>query len=260
VPGSSGSWKLFFLSMLETEWAVKAVFTPATPHDRGKADAARRCEDQGHRVVQLPLMEQPMLHHPSATSATASLRRASAMMASCIIGGFAMRIEVSHPSSEMSGGLGKIGHQPVASRANTSSACTLPMGIAHIGASRITARLAHRDDICCAAMLLSSERYYLAWSTGSTTISKTVQRTRINPPASESGAYTDSSQAWPDFLYVGGEFRRFVVAYLRKGISVRSRSSRRKSPPQISAPTMLGNRMGKSGSPVRTWVAVAPPR
>jgi hypothetical protein len=173
---------------------VKAVFTAATQHDRGKADAGRRCEDQGHRAVQLPLMEQPMLHHPTPTSATTLLPRASAMVPSCIIGRFAMRIEVSHPSSEIFEGLGKIGHQPVTSRADPSSACTLPMGIAHIGGIRIAARLAHNEDICCAAMLLPSGRHCLVWSTGGTTISVTVPRTRINPPVSGSGTYRDSSQ------------------------------------------------------------------
>jgi hypothetical protein len=182
--------------MLEAEWALKAVFTPATQHDRGKADAGERCEGQGRRAVQLPLMEQPMLHHPTATSAMAFLPRASAMVPSCIIGEFAMRIEVSHPSSEISEGLGKIGHQPVASRAASSSACTLPMGIAHIGGIRIAARLAHNEDICCAAMLLPGRRHCLVWSTGGTTISVIVRRTRINPPASGSGTYRDSSQTW----------------------------------------------------------------
>jgi hypothetical protein len=79
VPGSYGSWRLFFLRTLETERAVKADFTPATQHDRGKAEAARRVEIPGHHAVQLPLKLQPILHHPTATSATAFLRRASAM-------------------------------------------------------------------------------------------------------------------------------------------------------------------------------------
>jgi hypothetical protein len=80
VPGSSGSRKIFFLSTLETDRALKANFTPATQHHRGQADAAGRVENPGHRAVQLPLTEQPMSCHPTATSATALLPRASAMV------------------------------------------------------------------------------------------------------------------------------------------------------------------------------------
>ena len=71
--------------------------TPATKHDKGRAGGARRFEHQGHCAGQLPLMEQPMLHHSTATRATAVLPSASAMVPSCVTGRLAMRIEVSHP-------------------------------------------------------------------------------------------------------------------------------------------------------------------
>jgi hypothetical protein len=80
-----------------------------TKHDKRRTEAARRLENQGHRAAQLPLMAQPMLHHPTATRATAFLPGASAMVPSRMTGRFAVRIEVSHPSSEISEGLGKIG-------------------------------------------------------------------------------------------------------------------------------------------------------
>jgi hypothetical protein len=44
---------------------VKIGFTPVTQHDRGKADAAGRVENPGHRAVPLPVMAQPMLHPPN---------------------------------------------------------------------------------------------------------------------------------------------------------------------------------------------------
>jgi hypothetical protein len=72
------------------ERAVKADFTPATQHDRGKADTARHVENQGHRAVPLPVMAQPMLHHPTATGATAFLPRASAMVPSCMTSRFVL--------------------------------------------------------------------------------------------------------------------------------------------------------------------------
>ena len=53
---------------------MKAGVMPATKHDTGRAEAARRFENQGHRAVQLPLMEQSMLHHPTTTSATVFCR------------------------------------------------------------------------------------------------------------------------------------------------------------------------------------------
>jgi hypothetical protein len=77
APVISGSCS--FLSMLETERAVKADCTPATQHDTGKADAARRVENPSHRAVLLLLMEQPMLHPPTATCPTALLPNAAAI-------------------------------------------------------------------------------------------------------------------------------------------------------------------------------------
>ena len=74
---------------------MKAGRIPMTQHDRGSAEAARRLANQGHRAAQLALQVQPMLHHPTATSATAFLARAPVMVSSCMTGRFAMRIEVS---------------------------------------------------------------------------------------------------------------------------------------------------------------------
>src|SRR5262245_5799606 len=93
---------------------MKVGFTPETKHDTGRAEAARRLENQGHRAVQLPMIAHPMLHHPTETSTTAVLPRASAMVPGGLAGRCAMRIEGSHPSSEISEWLGKGGHQPSA--------------------------------------------------------------------------------------------------------------------------------------------------
>ena len=47
------------------------------------------------------------------------------------------------------------------------------------------------------------------------------------------------------------------TSFFRRGMSVRSRGSRRKSPPQTSTPMIAGI---KKGSPTRRCVTVAPPR
>jgi hypothetical protein len=56
---------------------MPAGFTPGTQHDTGRARAATRLEQHGHRAVQLPSMAQPMVHPPTATRATAVLPRPS---------------------------------------------------------------------------------------------------------------------------------------------------------------------------------------
>jgi hypothetical protein len=54
---------------------MKAGFTPATKHDKGRAKAARRFENQDYRAVQLSLMEQPTLHPRTRQgSCTSTLR------------------------------------------------------------------------------------------------------------------------------------------------------------------------------------------
>ena len=52
---------------------MKAGFTPVTSQDRTKGGNSETLWNQGHRAVQLPLLEQPMLHPPTAPSATAFL-------------------------------------------------------------------------------------------------------------------------------------------------------------------------------------------
>ena len=84
---------------------MKAGLIPTTQHDRGSAEAAGRLAHQGHRAGQWALTVQPMLHHPTATSAMAFLPRASAMVSSCMTGRFAVRIEALHLTSEIFGGM-----------------------------------------------------------------------------------------------------------------------------------------------------------
>ena len=98
---------------------MKAGFTPATQYDRGRAEAARCVENQGHRAAQLAVTEQPMLHHPTATSARTFLPRSSAMVSRGMTGWFARRREVAPPASEIFAGLGKLGPPPGTSHATT---------------------------------------------------------------------------------------------------------------------------------------------
>ena len=79
---------------------MKASLIPTTQHDRDSAEATKRLVNQGYRAAQLVLQVQPMLHHPTATSATAFLPRASVTVSSCMTGRFAMRIEVSSGMSK----------------------------------------------------------------------------------------------------------------------------------------------------------------
>src|SRR5262245_16719765 len=51
-----------------------------TQHDRSGAGAVRRLENQSHNAAQQALKVQSMLLHPTATSATAFLRRALAIL------------------------------------------------------------------------------------------------------------------------------------------------------------------------------------
>jgi hypothetical protein len=71
VPDRHSSVNASYINMLEKERAMQAGLIPTTQRDRGSTAAARRLADQGHRAAQLALTVQPMLHHPTATSAAA---------------------------------------------------------------------------------------------------------------------------------------------------------------------------------------------
>jgi hypothetical protein len=61
---------------------MKAGSAPATNIDKGRAEAARRFENQDYRAVQLPLMEQLTLHpRPEQGSWTSCVRIGAATAA-----------------------------------------------------------------------------------------------------------------------------------------------------------------------------------
>jgi hypothetical protein len=54
--------KLININVLGREKAMKVDCTTATPHDKGRADAAQDLENKDYRAVQRLLTLQPMLH------------------------------------------------------------------------------------------------------------------------------------------------------------------------------------------------------